>query len=81
MTILTAAIAFLAFVFITILALWQNKVILYALAAPVNIVYGFVTASEQEVYSPLWVAGVAIGILGLYFLYQIGADVFGRKKK
>jgi len=66
-----------------ILALWQGIIIIYALVMPVCFVYGFVTASEQEVYSPLWVAGVAIGLLGLYFLYLIGSSAVStvRKKK
>ena len=74
-------LAFIIVAFIIAIVLAKGGVILYALGVPVALVYGFVTASEQEVYSPLWVAGVAIGILGLYFLYQIGADVMGRKKK
>lgn len=74
-------LAFTIAAFIIVIVLIKGGVILYALGVPVAFVYGFVTASEQEVYSPLWVAGVAIGLLGLYFLYQIAADVIGRKKK
>ena len=76
--------AFLPLAIITlllILALWQGRIIIYALSMPACFVYGFVTAGNQEVYSPLWVAGVAIGLLGLYFLYLIAASAIGRKSK
>lgn len=78
---MTEVLTLVLVLFITILALWQSKVILYALAVPVALVYGFTIAGEQEVYSPLWVAGLAIGLLGLYFLYLIAAEAVGRRKQ
>ena len=61
--------------------LTKGGVILYALGVPVALVYGLAVAREYEVYSALWVAGVAIGILGLYFLYQIGAGIVSSQRK
>ena len=64
---------------IIVLALWQHKTFFYAIATPVALVYGFTTASDQEVYSSLWVAGVAIGLLGLFFLFQIASNAIKSK--
>ena len=75
---------FLAFVivaFMIIIVLAKGSVILNALGVPVALVYGFTVASEQDVYSPLWVAGVAIGLLGLYFLYQIATEAIVAAKR
>lgn len=72
----------LAFVVVVIIViLVRERTIFYALGVPVALVYGFTVASEQDVYSPLWVAGVTIGILGLYFLYQIAMGVVGEIRK
>jgi len=73
-------LAFLIVAFLIVIVLVKGGVILHALGVPVAFVYGFITASENTVSSPLWVAGVAIGILGLYFLYMVGANVVGRRK-
>jgi len=73
---------FLAFVivaFIIMTVLMKGSVVLYALGVPVALVYGLAVASDQDVYSPLWVAGVAIGLFGLYFLYLIAAAAIRRK--
>lgn len=64
-------LSFVIVAFLLWLVFWRGGVILYALGVPVAFVYGFVTAGSATVFSPLWVAGVAIGILGLYLLYQI----------
>lgn len=76
-------LSFFIVAFILMLIFWRGGVILKALGMPVAFVYGFVTAGNADVFSPLWVAGVAIGILGLYFLYQIaleGISLLGRRK-
>ena len=64
-------LSFVIVAFLLWLFLKYGGAILYALGVPVAFTYGFVTAGSVTVFSPLWVAGVAIGIIGLYFLYNI----------
>ncbi len=71
-------LAFLIVAFLLVIIFKYGNTILYALGVPVSFVYGFVTASSQEVYSPLWVAGVAFGLIGLYFLYITASGAIKR---
>ena len=78
---MTATLTFVIVAYFLSVVLIKENTILNALGVPVAMVYGFNTASGEDVYSPLWVAGVAIALLGFYFLYQIAAGAIERKKR
>lgn len=74
--------------FIIALAVSQQKdqfsekgLFLYIVSAPVAIVYGLSLASGEPVYSFLWVAGVAIAIIGTYFIYKVAVMGFAAIRK
>ncbi len=66
-------LAFLMVVFFIILVIIKRSIVLTGLACPVALVYGLLFASNQTVYSAEWVSGVAIAVLGIYFLYEVAA--------
>lgn len=68
----------LTVLFIIVIVLWQNKTFLTAIGIPVTWVYGFSMAADETVLSDMWVAGIAIGLLGVYFLYKLVMQGFGR---
>lgn len=66
------------------LAFWQQNLFLFILACPVSIVYGLLTADSATINTPLWVASIAIVIIGLYCLYKaviLGLEDFRRSKR
>ena len=71
-------LALLVVAFFIGVVLLKQSTVLNALGVPVAFVYGLSLASGEDTYSTLWVAGVAIAIVGLYFLYQIAADVVAK---
>ena len=52
------------------LVFWKGTIILYAIGAPVTIVYGLSLATPGAELS-MWMAGVAIAFIGTYFFYRI----------
>ncbi len=60
------------------LAFWRKNIFLYILATPVSLVYGLGLASENEVKSLLWVAGVIIALIGTYCLIKVAMAGFER---
>lgn len=78
-----AAESLLSFIivgFIITLAFIKPGDIFHAIAAGVSIVYGLVLASNQTVAEPLWVAGVSIALIGLYFIYTIAAGAIRKAR-
>ncbi len=73
-------LAFIIVAFIIVIALTKDKDIIDALACPVSIIYGFTLASGQTVYSQLWVAGIALVLIGLYFLFRIVIRGINKRK-
>lgn len=71
-------LAFLVVAFLIVVIFKWGGSVLYGLGVPVCFIYGFTTAGSQTVGSPLWVASVAIGILGFYFLYEIAKEPVAR---
>lgn len=67
-------LAFVLVAFLIVLALWQGSAVLQGMAVPVSFVYGITRAAEETTYSPLWLAGVGIALIGLYLLFKIAAD-------
>ena len=74
-------LSFAIIAFIILMVIWQKSIILYAFGSPAALVYGFLLASGNEVHSTLWVSGVAIALIGIYFLYCIVAEGFDWAKK
>ena len=67
-------LSFFIVAFLVFIIFKYGNTVLYAFGVPITIVYGFTMAGSQDVYSPLWVSGLFIGLLGLYFLYEIVKD-------
>lgn len=73
--------AFIVVAFVLSWAFIRGGAVLQAIGTVVAFVYGFRLASEYEVYTSLWVAGVAIGLIGLYFLYSlVPEDIWGKMR-
>ena len=66
---------------IIFVVVWQRTIILYAIGCPVALVYGLRVTIIDDVYSSLWVAGVGVASIGVYFLYCIIAEGMGWKIK
>lgn len=79
-TTLEQIFTFMPLALVLVLALWRESIFFYALAVGVSTVYGFLLASSETNGSALWVAGVAIGLMGLYFLCQVALAVWRRRK-
>jgi len=59
----------IVFALITI-AMWQRSLFLYAITSPLTIFYGLSLAIDNEVNTPLWVAGIVVAIIGMYCLFK-----------
>lgn len=70
-------LSFFIVAFVIIVVLKNNTIVFNAIGTPVSIVYGLTLASENTVYSGLWVAGVSITLFGLVFLYRISLEAVG----
>ena len=69
---LTSVLLLLIVVGITALAFWQKQnIMLWIVACPVAVVYGLTTAAGATINSSLWVAGIAVAVIGLYCLYKV----------
>jgi len=53
------------------LTFWQKSLFLYALMCPVCIVYGLSLTAGELTSSPLWMAGIAVAIIGTYCLFKV----------
>ena len=53
------------------LTLKHDSLILYAIVSPTSMVYGLSLATDYDVFSYLWYLGIAIALVGMYFLYCI----------
>ena len=73
-------LAFIVVAFFLVLVFMKQSIILDALGVPVTFVYGLTLASGETVYSTLWVAGLAIAIIGLYLLYKIAASIAEKRR-
>ena len=67
------------------MALWQRHIFLYVLAAVPNIVFGLYYAWQTDPfthtsaqYSPTWILGVAIAVLGFFYIVRAIMKAFGR---
>jgi len=64
-------------------AFWKrDSVFLKIIAVPVDIVYGLELTEGAVVRSALWVSGVVIALIGMWFLFAlVDEEVIGRIKK
>ena len=77
-TLMADLIIVLLIMFIIFLALWrQRSIFLKALAVPVCMVYGLSQSAGADGDLALWVVGVVLALVGMYFLYQIVMMAFG----
>lgn len=64
------------------LVFWQKQSLFLRLAGvPVAIVYGLTVASVATYTLALWVDGVIIAVIGLYFLYSPALSIIQRAKR
>lgn len=66
---------------ITILAFWKRNIILYCLAVPIDLVLGLSLATSATVASARWIEGLAITVIGLFFLFRVAIDAFVKSRK
>lgn len=66
--------SFLIVAFIIVLVLKIGGPVLNSLGVIISFIYGFTLASDQEPYTLLWVAGVSIGLFGLYLFFEIAKE-------
>jgi len=64
-------------------AFWKrDSVFLKIIAVPVDIVYGLELTEGATIRSALWVSGVVIALIGMWFLFAlVDEEVIGRIKK
>ncbi len=74
-------LAFLIVAFLIAIIMKKDTIALNAVGVAVAMVYGLRTAADQVVFSELWVAGVAIALIGLYFLYRVASAGFSKRGK
>lgn len=58
------------------LAFWQRHIFLYLLMVGADIAFGLTYASENTLYSPAWIIGVAVCILGFFCLFRAVMKLF-----
>lgn len=80
-TLYDELITLLIAVALVILALWKDNIILYCLAAPVNMVLGLSLATSATVASARWIEGLAITVIGLLFIFRVAIDAFIKSRK
>lgn len=74
-------LAFLVVAFILGLIFWKGGIVLKSIGFSVALVYGLTLASSCEIYSAMWVAGVAVALIGLGLLYEIVTGILKKKSK
>ncbi len=64
------------------LAFWQRNTFLYLLIFVINMVYGLALTVGEEVYSTMWMLGVAVAVVGTFCLFRVAvAELLPRIKR